>query len=283
VQIQNGDVTLNVETAGDESFPPLLLLHGITASHRSWSWLVPGLADRYRVLAPDFRGHGRSGRAPGDYAPQRYVDDAIAVLEQAAAAPAIVIGHSLGGVTAAALAQQRQDLVRALVLEDPPLGSMEEGSAAQGSSVLDSFRLMKEALPGVQALGMSADAVADTLAAMPTSSPGISMGEQLGRESIVGIAAGLLELDVTVLDPILDGTARTAFDPKRPIPVTTLLITADPARPDAVGVPVDVDPVVAVSPLVRHHTVRGAGHLIHDEIAHRGEFVEQVEAFLRSL
>jgi pimeloyl-ACP methyl ester carboxylesterase len=211
------------------------------------------------------------------------VEDAIAVLERAAGGPAIVVGHSLGGVTAAALAQQRPDLVRAMVLEDPPLGSMEEGSAAQGSSVLDSFRLMKEALPGVQALGMPAEAVADILAAMPTSSPGVSIGEQVERESVVGIAAGLLELDVSVLDPILDGTAQTAFDSKRPIPVTTLLITADPARPDAVGLPADIEPVVAISPLVRHHVVRGAGHLIHDEIAHRHEFVDQVEAFLASL
>ncbi len=64
VQIDNGDVTLNVETAGDEAAPPLLLLHGITASLRSWEWFVPALADRFHVLSLDFRGHGKSGRPP---------------------------------------------------------------------------------------------------------------------------------------------------------------------------------------------------------------------------
>ena len=64
VQIENGEVTLNVELAGDESAPPLLLLHGITASLRSWEWFVPALSDRFRVLSLDFRGHGKSGRAP---------------------------------------------------------------------------------------------------------------------------------------------------------------------------------------------------------------------------
>jgi hypothetical protein len=173
--------------------------------------------------------------------------------------------------------------VRAMVLEDPPLGSMEEGSEVQASSVIDSFRLMKEALPGVQALGLSAEAVADILAAMPSSSPGVSMGEHVDRASIVGMAAGLIELDVSVLDPILDGTAETAFDATRPIPVPTLLITADPAQPDAVCVPTDSDRVLTASPLVSRRVVSGAGHLIHDEIAHRGEFVDQVEEFLASL
>ena len=103
---------------------------------------MPALAERFHVLSLDFRGHGKSGRAT-DYQPQGYVTDAIAVLEQLASGPAIVIGHSLGGVTAAALSQQRPELVRAMVLEDPPLGSTETGADLEGHAISEGFRLMK--------------------------------------------------------------------------------------------------------------------------------------------
>ena len=134
MQVKNGDVILHVETAGDQSAPPLLLMHGITVSGRTWDWFVPTLAARFRVLTLDFRGHGKSGRAPGDYQMQAYVTDAIAVLEELADGPAIVIGHSLGGMTGAALMQQRPDLVKAAVLEDPPLGDMDDRQRAAWQS-----------------------------------------------------------------------------------------------------------------------------------------------------
>ncbi len=281
MQIENGEVTLNVELAGDESAPPLLLLHGITASLRSWEWFVPALSDRFHVLSLDFRGHGKSGRAT-DYQPRGYVTDAVAVLEQLASQPAIVIGHSLGGVTAAALSQQRPELVRAMVLEDPPLGSTETGADLEGHAISEGFRLMKQAVPGVQASGMQADAVAAMMSILPSSS-GVAMGELVSPESLLGMAAGLLELDVGVLDPILDGSVRTAFNPFQPIPVKTLLLTADPSMPDAVCIAADGDRVLATSPSVSRHVVSGAGHLIHDETKSRAEFVSQTEAFLAGL
>lgn len=78
-------------------------------------------APTHSVLRLDFRGHGDSDRAPGAYGMPEYVSDAVAVCEQLAQRPCVVVGHSLGGATAAALAQQRPDLVRAVVLEDAPL------------------------------------------------------------------------------------------------------------------------------------------------------------------
>jgi pimeloyl-ACP methyl ester carboxylesterase len=280
MQVRNGDVALNVETAGDESAPPLLLLHGITSSARAWAWFVPQLAERYRVLSLDFRGHGKSDRAPGDYQPQRYVDDSIAVLEAIAGSPAIVIGHSLGGVTAAALSQQRPDLVKALVLEDPPLGAMEASDTdLHKNPIMDAFRMMKASVPGAQAAGMQPAALTAILAAMPTTT-GATTGELVIQDAIEAMAAGLLELDVAVLDPFLDATAATAFDATRAIPVRTLLLTGDPAMADTVATPVDVQRVMEHSPLVERRVVAGVGHLIHESIKSREEFVRQVEVFL---
>jgi pimeloyl-ACP methyl ester carboxylesterase len=278
VKIGNGAVTLNVQTAGDESAPPLLMMHGITSSRRSWDWFVPWLSDRYRVLSLDFRGHGSSGRAPNDYQPSTYVTDAVAVLEQVG--PAILIGHSLGAVTAAALSQQRPDLVKAMVLEDPPLGSMTvDDAASQSNVIMQAFRMMRASIPMAQAAGMQPEALAQMMAMTPTAT-GATMGQVVIPEAIVAMAAGLLDLDVSVLDPILEGTSTTAFDPSQPIPVRTLLLTGDPAMPDTVAIPSDVAPVLAKSPSVEHHVVAGAGHLIHEAIASRDEFVRLVEEYL---
>ena len=120
MRVQNGDVSLNVMIDGDDDAPPLLLMHGILGCAETWNWMVPRVADRFRVLRLDFRGHGDSDRAPGEYQMASYVSDAVAVCEQVAGAPVAVVGHSLGGATAAGLAQTRPDLVRGAVLEDAP-------------------------------------------------------------------------------------------------------------------------------------------------------------------
>ncbi len=279
MQVQNGAVTLHVGIAGDKTSPPLLLMHGITVSHETWDWFIPSLAQRYRVLALDLRGHGKSGRAPGDYQPQAYVTDAVAVLEELADGPAIVIGHSLGGMTGAALTQQRPDLVRAAILEDPPLSSMETGSAIQANPLLDAFRLMRATVPELQKNNVPAAAIVGTMATMPSSS-GQPMGQLIFAEAIEVMARALLDLDATLLDPVLDGTAKNSFDPAQPIDVPTMILSADPAMPDALATPDVVNPILEISPQVEHRAIPGAGHLVHDGLATRDGFVEQVEDFL---
>ncbi len=73
MKIRNGSIELHVAEDGDPSAPPLLLLHGITSFGGTWEWLVPILAERFRVLRLDFRGHGASDRAPGEYSPDGYL------------------------------------------------------------------------------------------------------------------------------------------------------------------------------------------------------------------
>jgi pimeloyl-ACP methyl ester carboxylesterase len=279
MQVKNGDVILHVETAGDQTASPLLLMHGITVSGRTWDWFVPTLAARFRVLTLDFRGHGKSGWAPGDYQPQAFVTDAIAVLEELADGPAIVIGHSLGGTTGAALMQQRPDLVKAAVLEDPPLGAMDGASALHGNPLLDAFRLMRATVPGLQEACVPVERIAETMATMPSSS-GAPFGDLIQPDAINVMAQALLELDVTVLDPILDGTALNSFDRTKPIELPTLILSADPAMPDALATPLEVDPVLETSPSVEHKAIPGSGHLVHDGLATREGFVDQVEEFL---
>src|SRR5262249_48190741 len=102
-----------------EAAPPLVLLHG-----GSWRWqgalLLDELSQRYHVYAPDFRGHGRSGRTPGHYAIEDYANDTITFMERVVREPAVVFGHSLGGQVAIVVAACRPDLVVGLIVGDAP-------------------------------------------------------------------------------------------------------------------------------------------------------------------
>ncbi|MEU6116755.1 alpha/beta hydrolase [Streptomyces sp. NPDC047117] len=97
--------------------PVLLALHGHFGRGRIFAPLAAALAGRYRVLAPDQRGHGLSDHG-GPFTPDAYVADAAALLRALDAGPAAVLGHSMGGAVAFLLAERHPDLVRALVVAD---------------------------------------------------------------------------------------------------------------------------------------------------------------------
>ncbi len=105
------------DTGGDG--PALLALHGHFAHAGVFDGLAESLAPGWRVVAPDQRGHGRSDPTP-DYDRAGYVADAALVVEALGLAPAVVLGHSLGGVNAYQLAARRPELVRAVIVVDAP-------------------------------------------------------------------------------------------------------------------------------------------------------------------
>jgi pimeloyl-ACP methyl ester carboxylesterase len=99
---------------------PLLLIHGTGADAAMWGEAVDLLATAARVIAYDRRGHSRSSGPPAaDYA--RDAEDAAMLLHNLGAAPAVVLGWSVGGLIALELAIAHPDVVRALILVEPPL------------------------------------------------------------------------------------------------------------------------------------------------------------------
>ncbi|WP_420453182.1 alpha/beta fold hydrolase [Ilumatobacter sp.] len=283
MQIRNDDVSLHVAVDGPDDAPPILLIHGILGCGRTWEWIVPRLSDRHRLLRLDLRGHGRSDRAPDRYQLADYVSDARAACEQVAGAPCVVIGHSLGGATAAGLAQSHPDLVRGVVLEDPPLSVPDptaEGAAR--NSLMDVFGVLRTVIPEVQESGASVDQVAGSTAMAP-SAAGPPLGEILHDDAILTTAAGTLAVDASVLDHVLAGTSTPVFDPSRPLPVPAMVVAADPSSPDAVTRPTDIPRLAEVSPHVEARTLTGANHLIHDSVGQREPFFAIVEEFLASL
>jgi pimeloyl-ACP methyl ester carboxylesterase len=111
----SGSVRYHVGGEGE----PLLLLHGLSGSTGNWVELLPELVRRYRVLAVDLPGHARSGGLPRGASTGDFAAVAAAVLEAETDRPALVVGHSFGGLVALRLARSRPALVRGLLLVSP--------------------------------------------------------------------------------------------------------------------------------------------------------------------
>ena len=97
--------------------PAVVAVHGITASHLAWAG-VPGRLPGVPLLAPDLRGRGRSSGLPGPYGMARHAEDVLAVLDQTGAGRVVLVGHSMGGFVALALAARHPERVSSLVLVD---------------------------------------------------------------------------------------------------------------------------------------------------------------------
>ena len=112
-----GEVFLR-EQPGPPGAPPILLLHGWTASaDLNWWRLYDRVAALGPLLAPDHRGHGRGIRSEEPFTLESAADDAAALLRHLGAGPAVVCGYSMGGPISVLLWQRHPDLVKGLVLE----------------------------------------------------------------------------------------------------------------------------------------------------------------------
>lgn len=105
------------ELPGPTGAPTLLLLHGWMATGAlNWYTSMPSLAERYRVVAIDHRGHGRGVRTSGAFRLADCADDAIALLDVLGIERAIPVGYSMGGPIAQLTWHRHQDRVGGLVL-----------------------------------------------------------------------------------------------------------------------------------------------------------------------
>jgi pimeloyl-ACP methyl ester carboxylesterase len=94
---------------------PLLLLHGGLADADSFGQQTPAFAERYRVIIPERRGHGRTADVEGPITYDVMADDTIALMDALGTGPAHLVGWSDGGNIGLLVAIERPDLVRKLV------------------------------------------------------------------------------------------------------------------------------------------------------------------------
>ena len=98
--------------------PPVLALHGLASSAHWYDIVAPLLRDRYRIVAPDQRGHGQTTQSSDGYGWHSVASDAVGLLDLLGIEKAIVFGHSWGGNVAVATAAHYPERVAALVMID---------------------------------------------------------------------------------------------------------------------------------------------------------------------
>ena len=94
----------------------LLLVHGMGGSSNTWSGVIPLLAKKYRVIAPDLLGHGASDKPRGDYSVGAFAVLLRDLLDALGVARVTVVGHSLGGGIAMQFAHQHRQYCERMVL-----------------------------------------------------------------------------------------------------------------------------------------------------------------------
>jgi pimeloyl-ACP methyl ester carboxylesterase len=133
--------------------PPLLLSHGFSASKEMWRPQLEALGQRYRVMAWDMRGHGRSDSPedPSVYSEEETIEDMRAVLEACGAERAVLGGLSLGGFMSLAFYRVYPDRVAGLMLFCTGPGYRSDEARAKWNEMADGYarRLERRGLDGL--------------------------------------------------------------------------------------------------------------------------------------
>lgn len=304
-----GGPALVYDDYGDDSSPPVVLLHGGAAgTRRYWLDIPDRLARSHRVLAPDMRGHGDSERAGRDYTIAHYAADIEAFIEQVAGGKAALVGHSLGGLVAAQVAGTRPVLVDCVLFEDPPLhwtpgnhpaasasrrfrpkefrtkaqalvagqssaGDLLTAVAAESTETSEFFRPMQELFGALRAKGSSVDDIVTMLRV-----GGMPLAQVLADATLRVAVEGFLAFDPNIFEAGRNTLA--AYTSNRPIACPVLVLRADPsAPPPTAGFPPEFEEAfLDTHPCATVELVEGAGHNIHLEKP--GFFGGRLEAFL---
>ena len=260
--------------AGD---PAVLLIHASLARSEDWENVFPRLATRYRTVAYDQRGHGKSGRAP-DYSLGGFGDDAGRVLAGIVKTPAVVIGHSLGALAAVAAAAQQPDLVAALILEDPAMSYGKGWDAAGYARLRDALAVQSE----------DPKAFVRFVERWPLASPGPrgerTYGESRGFYAAERMISYFRDIDPAFADSRTHGAEASAGEQIKEwlsrVRVPVLVIAGE----TRLGSNLDDAGEWRLKQSIKTLTVKrfpGTGHLIH---GYRPEqFLENIEPFLRGL
>ncbi len=132
-------VELNyLRTGGDK--PSLVLLHGLMTSGACWTPLARALEADFDIVMPDSRGHGYSSTPDSGYCYENLSADVVGLIDMLKLKNPVLLGHSMGGMTAAVVASQSPKRLRGLILADPTFLSLERQHEVYQSDVANQHR-----------------------------------------------------------------------------------------------------------------------------------------------
>lgn len=238
--------------------PPLILLHGLMTNGACWADLAHVLEKEYDVIMPDARGHGNSSVPDFGYRYEDHANDVAGLINALRLSQPILLGHSMGGMTAAVVASRKPNLLRGLVLADPTFLSPKVQREVRDSDVADQHRKM---------LNMSLDeVVADARNRHPNRS----------EETLELFARARLKTSMAAFDVLTPPNPDYRMLVSA-IDVPSLIVFGDK------GV---VSSAVAkelqrFNPRLQAEQIQDAGHSVHLDQPER--FAAVVESFIRSI
>jgi len=134
----NGISLSYTRTGGDKL--PVILLHGLMTNGLCWTGLARALEKEFDIIMPDARGHGKSSVPDCGYRYDDHADDVIGLIDALRLPAPILLGHSMGGMTAAVVAGRKMNHLRGLVLADPTFLSLGIQRQVRDSDVADQHR-----------------------------------------------------------------------------------------------------------------------------------------------
>jgi pimeloyl-ACP methyl ester carboxylesterase len=134
----NGIDVHYLRTGGDK--PPVVLLHGLMLNGACWIPLARALEKDYDVVMPDARGHGYSTAPDHGYSYDDLAADVVSLIEALELTTPVLLGHSMGGMTAAVVASRKRKRLRGLILADPTFLTPQRQREVHESDVADQHR-----------------------------------------------------------------------------------------------------------------------------------------------
>jgi N-formylmaleamate deformylase len=242
-------------TRTGENKPPLILLHGLAANGACWTSLAHALEREYDIIMPDARGHGKSSAPDYGYRYEDHANDVVGLIEALRLSPPILLGHSMGGLTAAVVASRKPNLLRGLILADPTFLSPKAQREVRDSDVADRHR---------RTLNMSLDeVVAEAQARHPDRS----------QETLELLARSRLQTSMAAFDVLTPPNPDYELLVSA-INVPSLLVFGDKGVVSSAV----AEELQRRNPKLRVEQIREAGHGLHYD--QPGRFAGVIKSFL---
>jgi pimeloyl-ACP methyl ester carboxylesterase len=231
---------------------PLVLVHGSWGDATNWRFVVPGLAESFRVLVYDRRGHSRSERPDGQGSVDEDGDDLAALLEALDLTPAHVVTNSYGGNIALRLATRRPGAFRSLSCHEPPLWSLLEDDP-------ESQQILQQGARSLEAVGQRI-AEGDHEAAARQFVEEVAFGPGAWENELPPeMRAIFVQNAPTFLDELQDPVQlRVDEDALSRLDLPVRLTDGSESPPTF---PAVIDRLVALLPRVTRETIEGAAHV----------------------
>jgi len=241
------------------SKPPLIVLHGLAANGACWAEVAHAIEADYDVIMPDARAHGKSSVPDHGYRYEDLANDVAGLIKALRLSLPILIGHSMGGMTAAVVAGAEPALLRCLVLADPTFLNPKVQREVRDSDVADQHR---------RALNMPLDRL---VAEARTRHPHRSW------DTIERLARARLQASMAAFD-VLTPPNPDYMQVVSAVEIPSLLVIGGPAGVVSPEVAADLQ---RLNPRLQVEQIPEAGHGLPYDQPER--FALVVKSFLRSI